>query len=240
MKNITAREPGTIVSMFSQIAPSYDLANSVLSFGIHHLWKRKLVARSGARADSRVLDCATGTGDLAFRFEGHLDWKSRVVGTDFCEPMLEVARAKATKLGSRVEFRQADVTALPFATGEFDVASISFGIRNAQDPLRALEEMGRVVRPGGNVMVLEFGQPRFKPWGSLFQFYSKKVLPRVGGWVSGHPEAYRYLERSSGAFPCGEDFIALAAQSGRFARMNFEPLQGGIAYLYKLTVAERS
>ncbi len=237
---IEAKEPTSIVQMFSQIAPSYDLANSLLSFGIHHRWKKRLVQLSGARSRCRVLDCATGTGDLAFRFESRLDWHSEVVATDFCEPMLKVARKKAAKLGSRIVFQHADVTALPYKDGEFDVASISFGIRNAHDPAKALDELGRVVRADGQVMVLEFGQPRIRAWSRLFQLYSKKILPRVGGWVSGHPEAYRYLETSSGTFPCGEEFLSLAASTGRFGRMTCEPLQGGIAYLYRLTVANHS
>jgi demethylmenaquinone methyltransferase/2-methoxy-6-polyprenyl-1,4-benzoquinol methylase len=228
-----ASEPQTIQSMFGSIAPYYDLANTVLSAGIHALWKRTLVKTSTAPTRARILDCATGTGDLAFLFEKKVPG-AQVTGCDFCEPMLEKAREKASKRGSQVHFQWADATDLPFDTGIFDVASISFGIRNVSRPQQALQELGRVVKPGGKVLVLEFGQPESRLMNHLFRFYSQHLLPRIGGWLSGERQAYQYLQESSAQFPCGPEFLKLADQTGLFEKTTYRTFQGGIAYLYCL------
>lgn len=221
--------------MFGAVAPRYDLLNTVLSLGIHHIWRRKLVRWSSVNAGDRVLDCATGTGDLAFEFERALGKSGQVIGTDFCEPMLVHARAKAVQSGSRAIFDVADVTQLPFEGSSFDIATISFGIRNVSDPQKGLSELGRVVRPGGSVLVLEFGQPQVPVFSGLYRFYSERVLPRIGGMISGQRQAYDYLQKSSAQFPCRENFLRLAESTGRFSKMEFRPLSGGIAYIYKLT-----
>ncbi|MFM8772156.1 MAG: ubiquinone/menaquinone biosynthesis methyltransferase, partial [Candidatus Kapaibacterium sp.] len=140
-------------AMFSDIAPRYDLTNSVLSMGIHHLWRRATVKASHARVGSHVLDCATGTGDLALAFKRAVGPSGRVLGTDFNADMLSFAPAKAHDKGLEVEFEVADAMRLPYADATFDVASISFGIRNVDDPRTALTEMARVVRPGGRIVV---------------------------------------------------------------------------------------
>lgn len=234
MESLNAQNPTSIQGMFSVISKKYDLANTVLSLGIHHSWKRKVIRKSGLQSGQSVLDCATGTGDLAFLFESRLAGSGKVVGTDFCEPMLAVAREKAKNHGSQVQFEWADVTQLPYANQSFDVATISFGIRNVKDPLKGLQELGRVVKPGGRVVVLEFGQPRYKMISALYSWYSQKILPVLGGWISGQPAAYRYLQTSSAAFPCGDAFLKLAQATGEFNRVKYYPLQFGIAYLYVL------
>jgi demethylmenaquinone methyltransferase/2-methoxy-6-polyprenyl-1,4-benzoquinol methylase len=234
MDELTAQNPSSIREMFSVISGKYDLANSVLSFGIHHGWKKRLVRESGVKLHHHVLDCATGTGDLAFLFESALKNTGHVIGSDFCEPMLEVARKKAQTRKSSVHFEWADVTQLAYPDHHFDVASISFGIRNVQNPKRALDELGRVVKPGGRVLVLEFGQPHSKFIFQLFNLYSNWILPRVGGLISGQPKAYRYLNVSSSKFPCGEDFLKIAQSTGKFSSMRFISFQSGIAYLYIL------
>lgn len=224
--------------MFSSIASRYDRANTVLSFGIHHLWRKALVRWSGARPGSRVLDCATGTGDLAFEFEKKVTpgepGGGSVVATDFCDDMLIHAQSKSRARGSAVRFEQADVHSLSYPDASFDIATISFGIRNVADPVKGLSEMGRVVRPGGHVLVLEFGQSRVPIWGPLFDAYSRKILPKVGGWVTGKPEAYEYLQHSSAQFPCREAFLELARRSGMYDGFECRPLSGGIAYIYRL------
>jgi demethylmenaquinone methyltransferase/2-methoxy-6-polyprenyl-1,4-benzoquinol methylase len=222
-------DPDRIHSMFASISRRYDRANTVLSGGIHHLWRRKAVRYSGVRPNDSVLDCATGTGDLAIAFARAVGNGGRVVGTDFVAEMLEVARQKAPA----ITFEVADVTKLPFDSATFDVASISFGIRNVGDPAKGLAEMARVVRPGGRVIVLEFGQPQSRVFGALYDFYRRNVLPRVGGIVTGDQGAYEYLERSAGKFPCGEDFVALMNRSASFSKVEYVPLSFGIAYLYK-------
>lgn len=229
-------QPEKIRSMFSKVAKNYDRANSVLSVGIHHLWRKKLVQLSGAEKGSQVLDCATGTGDLAIEFKKAVGAQGMVIGTDFCKEMLEPAPAKAAAHNLQIQFEQADVLNLPYSDKKFDVVSISFGIRNVADPLKALQEMARVTKSGGTVMVLEFGQVDTPVIGPLYNFYSEKVLPVLGGWVTGQKEAYQYLQKSSAAFPCKQDFLDLMAKSGSFSKTEFHSLTGGIAYLYKGTV----
>jgi demethylmenaquinone methyltransferase/2-methoxy-6-polyprenyl-1,4-benzoquinol methylase len=232
-----APNPEAIREMFGAIAPSYDRANNVLSAGIHHLWRKSLVRWSGASAGSRVLDCATGTGDLAIAFKRMTGEQGEVIGTDFCAEMLAPAPAKALRAGLAIRFEQADATALPYGDREFDVASISFGIRNVGDPAKALRELARVTRPGGRVMVLEFGQPTVPGLAQAYRFYSSSVLPRIGGWISGKPTAYEYLQASSSRFPCGEEFLRLMRSTRAFAQVESRSLSLGIAFLYRGIVA---
>ncbi|WP_342374097.1 bifunctional demethylmenaquinone methyltransferase/2-methoxy-6-polyprenyl-1,4-benzoquinol methylase UbiE [Myxococcus stipitatus] len=217
--------------MFSSIATRYDVTNEVLSFGIHRLWRRTAVRLSRAKAGDSVLDCASGTGDLALAFKRKVGSTGHVLGTDFCPEMLESAPAKAAKAGLQVDFQVADAMALPFEDNRFDVASIAFGIRNVDDPVKCLKEMGRVVKPGGRVVVLEFGQPE-GVFGALFRFYSKTVMPTIGGLLTGNRAAYEYLPRTSAAFPAGERFLSLMDQSGAYAERSAHPLTFGTANVY--------
>ena len=218
--------------MFASIARRYDTANEVLSLGIHKGWRRAAVHLSGAAPGQRVLDCATGTGDLALEFKRAVGAGGEVIGTDFCAEMLESAPAKAAKAHLQVKFAVADVLALPYPDGQFDVASIAFGIRNVDDPLLCLREMARVVKPGGCVIVLEFGQPR-GPFGALFRAYSRGVMPVVGGLLTGNRAAYEYLPRTAAAFPAGEKFLGVMRESDAFSAMEAHPLTFGTAYVYR-------
>lgn len=229
MANYTGPDPTRIRSMFASIAGRYDRANTVLSGGVHHLWRKKAVKASGAKEGDSVLDCATGTGDLAIAFRKAVGPSGKVIGTDFVPEMLEHARVKAPG----IEFEVADVTRLPYPDASFDVASISFGIRNVNEPGKGIAEMARVVRGGGRVIVLEFGQPRSRLFGALYDVYRRQILPRLGGMVTGEPDAYAYLERSAGRFPCGDDFVRLMRESADFATVEHVPLTFGIAYLYR-------
>ena len=222
--------------MFADIAPSYDRTNTVLSFGIHHLWRRRTVREAGTRPGMHVLDCATGTGDLAIAFKQAVGPEGRVLGTDFCAEMMIPAPAKARARGMEIEFQVADAMHLPLEDHTFDIASISFGIRNVDDPVVALRDMARVVKPGGKVVVLEFGQPRGL-FGALYRFYSFSVMPFVGGLLSGNREAYAYLPRTSAAFPAGDNFVALMKQSGAFSEYRAISLTFGVTWLYVGTVA---
>jgi demethylmenaquinone methyltransferase/2-methoxy-6-polyprenyl-1,4-benzoquinol methylase len=224
--------PEIIRSMFSKVASRYDRANSVLSVGIHHLWRKKLVELSQAKPGYKVLDCATGTGDLALAFKKTVGPGGEVIGTDFCVDMLASAPDKALSQGLDIKFEQADVTQLQYNDKSFDIVSISFGIRNVSDPVKALREMSRVCKPGGRVMVLEFGQMRTPVIKDLYHFYSTKILPSIGGLVTGQKEAYDYLQRSSAAFPSREEFLDLMKQAGTFSEMSFVPVSFGIAYIY--------
>lgn len=224
--------PEIIRSMFSKVAANYDKANSVLSMGVHHLWRKKLVKYSEAKPGQKVLDCATGTGDLAIEFKKTVQ-DGQVIGTDFCAEMLAPAPAKAQSRNLDIQFEQADVTQLQYTDKNFDITSISFGIRNVSDPVKALQEMARVTKSGGYVMVLEFGQVNIPVFAGLYNFYSEKVLPKIGGIVTGQGEAYEYLQKSSAAFPCREGFLDLMKKSNSFSHFEYISLTGGIAYIYK-------
>lgn len=234
MSRFQASQPETIRKMFSAISSRYDLANSILSLGIHHSWRKKLVRLSQARSGQKVLDCASGTADLAFEFEKAVGPQGEVLATDFCEDMLKYGEKKAKARNSKVRFQVADVMNLSFADASFDITSIAFGIRNVADPVKGLQEMARVTRPGGTVLVLEFGQPSLPVWGSIYQFYSDSILPRVGGLLTGKREAYDYLRKSSAQFPCGEKFLDLAQKTDQFDSVKAISLLGGVAYLYQL------
>ena len=224
--------------MFAEIADTYDSTNSVLSLGIHHLWRKKTVRESGAKAGHHVLDCATGTGDLALEFRKTVGAQGRVVGTDFCKEMLDFAPPKAASAGfPDVEWEVQDAMNLTYADDTFDIASISFGIRNVDDPVQGVRSMARVVKPGGKLMILEFGQPTgiMKP---LFTVYSKVVIPTVGGLISGNKDAYNYLNNTSAAFPCREAFVELMREAANFSDVRYHTLSGGIAYLYVGTVGQ--
>lgn len=222
----TGPDARRIREMFASISGRYDRANTVLSAGIHHLWRKKTVAWSGAKRGDRVLDCATGTGDLAIAFR---DAGCEVLGTDFVPEMLEFARVKAPQ----IRFETADVTALPYADASFDIASISFGIRNVNDPRKGVAELARVVKPGGRVMILEFGTPPNRLFRALYDFYRVRILPRIGGAITGKRDAYEYLETSTAKFPYGDAFAQLMRESGDFAEVQFRTLSFGIAYLYR-------
>ena len=221
--------------MFASIARRYDAANEVLSLGVHRGWRRAAVRLSGVVRGDRVLDCATGTGDLALAFKRAVGPTGEVVGTDFCAEMLEPAPAKARRAGLEIRFEVADALALPYADRSFDVASIAFGIRNVDDPVRCLREMARVVRPAGRVVVLEFGQPS-GPFGALFRVYSRQVMPAIGGLLTGNRSAYEYLPRTAAAFPAGDRFLALMDEAGSFSERSATRLLAGTAYVYVGTV----
>ncbi len=218
--------------MFSSIAPRYDVTNVVLSLGVDRLWRRVAVRESGAAPGDRVLDCATGTGDLALALRRAVEPGGTVVGMDFCAAMLEPAREKARRAGLEdVRFEVADALALPYPARAFDIATIAFGIRNVDDPVRCLKEMSRVVRPGGRVVVLEFGQPR-GAWGALYRVYSRWLMPAVGGLLTGNRSAYAYLPRTAATFPAGERFLALMDEADTFSACRAQALTGGIAFVY--------
>ncbi|MBM4061566.1 MAG: bifunctional demethylmenaquinone methyltransferase/2-methoxy-6-polyprenyl-1,4-benzoquinol methylase UbiE [Planctomycetes bacterium] len=227
-------EATTIQRMFAEVAPGYDRANRALSFGVDRWWRRRAVRMVGLRPGERGLDVCCGTGDLAFALQAA---GAAVTGTDFCAPMLAIAGQKARRRNERgggpARLVAADALALPFADHCFDFATVAFGIRNLSDPVAGLREMARVVRPGGRIVVLEFCRPRLPVLGALYRFYFGRVLPRLGGWISGARNgAYRYLHDSVMAFPERGDFLALMQRAG-LQRPRLCLLTGGIAALYR-------
>ena len=225
--------------MFSRIAPKYDATNDAMSLGIHRLWRRVAVRLSGAGPGSKVLDCASGTGDLALAFKRAVGPSGKVKGTDFNQDMLAFARKKAIATGADIDFEVADAMRLPFGDAEFDIASMGFGIRNVDDPKVCVGELGRVVKPGGKVVVLEFGQPTGL-FGSFFRPYARYVMPLIGQLFSGNRAAYEYLPRTAAAFPSGDRFLAMMRDCGRFSAAVAHPLLSGVAYVYVGTVSAKA
>lgn len=224
-------------SMFGSIASGYDRTNSLLSGGVHHLWRRAAIAALKLQPGQRILDCCTGTGDLAFA-EAKALREGEVVGTDFTPEMIELAKGKAAgRPGARTSFSVADATELPFEDDSFDSATVSFGIRNVVEPIDGMREMARVVKPGGRVLVLEFGQPT-GIFGLLFRIYSRHVMPLLGGLMTGNREAYEYLPRTSAAFPAGDAFIRdLLVPAGLEVEVA-KPMTFGTAWIYVGRVPE--
>jgi demethylmenaquinone methyltransferase/2-methoxy-6-polyprenyl-1,4-benzoquinol methylase len=232
-------EAQKIREMFRGIAGRYDVTNTVLSAGIHHLWRSQVVEAARPQTGARILDCATGTGDLAIALAKAVGPTGHVSATDFCEEMMTAGpeKAKRAGVGDRVVFSAADVTKLPFENDSFDLATISFGIRNVENAPLGLKEMARVVRPGGRIAVLEFGQPTAPVVASAYRWYSDRVLPTLGGWLTGDRAAYRYLQSSSAAFPFGPEFEAMLTATGALTPKETRSLSFGVAYLY---IAEKT
>lgn len=218
--------------MFARISPRYDLANRVLSCGVDGLWRRAAVRFAGARTGEHALDVCAGTGDLALVLaRAGLE----VVAADFCPEMVALAPAKARRAGVRARVRAlaADVLALPVPDASFDLVTVAFGLRNVVDPDAALSEMTRVLRPGGRLVVLEFGRPRVPILGRVFGLYFRHVLPRLGAWISGdRGGAYAYLESSVRRFPDAGELLERFAVAG-LVDLAMRPLTGGVAWLYR-------
>lgn len=222
-------DPDKIKNMFSDVASTYDRANNALTFGLAHAWRKKIVKLSDTPKDGSVLDCATGTGDLAIEFKKHLGPDSHVVGMDFCKEMLDLAPAKAK--GMNVHFDLGDVCHLKYEDSTFNTVSIAYGIRNVTDRLLGLNEMWRVLKPGGKLLILETGEGKGllnKP----ITFYTKHVTPVLGGLVTNKREAYKYLSESSREFPSKEAFLALGKDLPNLKNSYFQTLMFGASYIY--------
>jgi demethylmenaquinone methyltransferase/2-methoxy-6-polyprenyl-1,4-benzoquinol methylase len=193
---------------FSSIAGRYDLANHLLSGGLDFLWRHRVSQLVAASRPSRILDLATGSGDLAIALQKACP-TAQVVGADFCLPMLEEARRKNVP-----GLVQADGLALPFRVSTFDALTVAFGLRNMASWEQALSEMHRVLRPGGLIVVLDFSLPPKGPLREIYRLYLHHILPRIAGWTTGHPEAYEYLGESIEAFPRGTGMTALIESCG--------------------------
>lgn len=226
-----AREhAGRVREMFASIAGRYDLLNHLLSGNIDRRWRRIVATRVRAKLSavnsSRILDVACGTGDLSmtlFEITG-----AGVIGTDFCRPMLQIA---AGKTSGRISLIEGDALDLPFQNRTFDAVTIAFGLRNLSSVENGLAELSRVLKPGGWVAVLEFSRPANAILRPMFNLYFRKVLPLMGGLISGSRGAYTYLPASVQTFPDQSQLSLLMEQAG-FGQVEFENLTGGIAALH--------
>jgi demethylmenaquinone methyltransferase/2-methoxy-6-polyprenyl-1,4-benzoquinol methylase len=238
---MTERETAMLGSgaMFDRIAPRYDLLNRVLSLGFDQSWRKRAVRALELGTGARVLDVATGTGDLAIAI-ARMHPGARVIGLDPSAQMLAIAETKVAKRGlaARVSLVQGDAQHLPQASCEVDAATIAFGIRNVPDRAAALRELARVVRPGGRIAVLELGTPRKGPLGVFARFHANHVVPLLGGWIGGSRE-YRYLQTSVAAFPPPDEFAALMRANG-LTVVDVVPLMFGACTLYVATPTEES
>lgn len=222
--------------MFSGIARRYDLLNHLLSGNVDKRWRRKTARalESSLTEGARVLDVACGTGDLSLVLAEA--GAVRVVGLDFCRPMLEIARRKAAEAPRQIPFVEGDALRLPFADETFDAATIAFGLRNLAGVADGLRELRRILKPGGRLAVLEFSSPVVPGFRALFRFYFTRVLPRIGGLVSGSRGAYEYLPDSVTKFPDQKRLAELMRAEG-FEGVEYSNLTGGIAALHTGTRA---
>lgn len=223
--------PNAVHRMFSRIAPRYDRANRWMSLGTDQRVRRLAVKLSAPRPGDAVLDCATGTGDLALMFQRAVGDQGLVVGTDYNADMLALAERKAS---TGIDWQVQDTQDLDFPDESFDVVSIAYGIRNVEDPGRALASMRRVLKPGGRLLVLEFGQPPalLKP---AYLVFNRVVIPRIGGLVGGDPDAYRYLQETSDTFPYGASFVDMIQAAGDWEAIDSRPVMFGVNYIYVAT-----
>ena len=218
--------------MFDNIAPKYDLLNHTLSMSIDRVWRRRVVGEVRRAKPGRILDVATGTGDLAIAMARRIR-DVQVLGVDLSEQMLAVARRKieARGLDGRIVLDRGDAERLAVADASVDVATVAFGVRNFGDLGAGLRELARTIKPGGKVVILEFSRPRNRVFRALYEFYSYKILPRIGGLVSRDKRAYEYLPASVGEFPAPEEFMGMMARAG-FRNCRARSLSFGIAQIY--------
>jgi demethylmenaquinone methyltransferase/2-methoxy-6-polyprenyl-1,4-benzoquinol methylase len=235
-KNVTNSEHAHRVrEMFARIANRYDLLNHLLSGNTDKRWRRLVARRLREALDAQgaiALDVACGTGDLSLEI-ARAAAGARVVGTDFCRPMLEIAARKASTAAdvSEIPFVEGDALSLPFADESFNAVSIAFGLRNLASVEGGLSELRRVLKPGGRAAILEFSSPVVPGFRALFGFYFTRVLPRIGGLLSGSRAAYEYLPDSVSRFPDQRRLAQLMTETG-FEEVEYQNLTGGIAALH--------
>jgi demethylmenaquinone methyltransferase/2-methoxy-6-polyprenyl-1,4-benzoquinol methylase len=221
-----------VAEMFDNISQRYDLLNHLLSLSIDKGWRKKVVRMVSAKKPKLILDVATGTADLAIALEK--SHPEKITGIDISAGMLEVGRKKVAQKGlsKMITLEQADSENLPFEDNTFDAITVAFGVRNFENLSKGLQEMYRVLKPGGHLLVLEFSQPQGFPMKQLYNFYFKNILPTIGKLVSKDARAYTYLPESVQAFPHGESFMKIMEKCG-YQRGERIPLTFGISSIYE-------
>lgn len=225
-----------VQGMFDRIAGRYDLLNSLMTAGLHHAWRERAVDRAEVGPGDSVLDVCCGTGDLSLALAERVAPDGRVVGCDFSEPMLDLAREKAADRGAPVRFEWADALELPYDEGRFDAVTVGFGVRNLSDLDRGLAEMSRVLRPGGRLVILEITQPTRPPLSTFYSLWFDRVVP-VLGQLAGDSAAYSYLPESVRSFPSPRG-LAEKMDAAGFRRIRWTVLAGGIIAIHSGVKAE--
>lgn len=223
-----------VAGVFSSVAQNYDVMNDVMSMGIHRYWKRYAIAGTALNPGSVVLDLAGGSGDLSALIAKRVGPDGRVFLTDINPQMLEVGRRRLIDQGfaKSVNYVLVDAERIPFPDNFFDCITIGFGLRNVTDKERALKSMYRVLRPGGNLMVLEFSKPTSSVLSKLYDFYSFQMLPRFGAWIAKDAESYRYLAESIRMHPDQETLKQMIQEQG-FEDCRYKNLNGGIVAIHR-------
>ena len=221
---------GQVRGMFDRIAGVYDLMNSAMTAGMHHSWRERAVDRAEVGPGSDALDLCCGTGDLTLALRRRIGPDGRVVGSDFSEPMLELARQKSAQESLPVELGWADALELPYGDASFDAVTIGFGARNLADLDRGLAEMARVLRPSGRLVILEITRPRREPLAGFYSVWFDRIVPLLGS-VAGDPDAYSYLPESVRSFPEPEELAARMDAAG-FESIRWLLLAGGIIAIH--------
>ena len=227
---------GQVNRMFDRVAGRYDLLNSLMTAGLHHRWRERAAARTGLGSGDSALDVCCGTGDLSLELAKLVAPEGRVVGCDFSEPMLDLAREKAAERGvDGVRFEWADALELPYDGGRFDGVTVGFGVRNLADLDRGLRELARVLKPGGRVVILEFTRPRRQPFSFFYSLWFDRIVPLLGT-LSSDPDAYSYLPESVRTFPDPEGLAAKLERAG-FGSIRYLVLAGGIVVVHSAVKA---
>ena len=227
----SAQSESDVARMFAGIAARYDRANRILSLGHDAAWRRRLIASAGPQPNETVLDVCTGTADLMRDFLAH-DPSLTLYGVDLTRPMLEVGHQKLNGSSASWTLLQGDALRLPFADASVDVVSVAFGLRNLTDFQAGIREMGRVLRPGGRLLILEFATPPSRLIRALYAPYLRHLLPRIGGWITGDRSAYDYLDRTIRAFPDPDVVAGMMGDAG-LVETQWDRLSAGIAVLYR-------
>ncbi len=225
---------GLVANVFRSVAPNYDLMNDVMSFGLHRLWKRFAIEQAALRPGQKVLDVASGTGDLAKAFAKQVGKNGCVVMSDINEAMLEMGRDRMTDEGfvSNIEYVQADAEQLPFAPNEFDCITIAFGLRNVTDQSAALHSMYQTLKPGGKILILEFSHATSPLINRLYDLYSFHFIPKMGEIIAKDRDSYQYLVESIRKHPDQTTLANKMIESG-FEDVDYFNLCGGIVALHK-------